>query len=64
VDAMEKINKLLIKKYNSVLSDLLIGHPISKQKVSELMCLLHTLHFVGFDYNNSKETLEILSYYE
>lgn len=61
---MEEIFKLLTDKYNSVLSDLLIGYPIDKQKVSELMHLIHIMHFVGFDKDNSKKRLEILSYYE
>lgn len=60
---MKNINKLLVDKYNSVLSDLLIGYPIDKQKVSELMCLIHILHFIGFDKENSKERLELLAYY-
>lgn len=60
---MKNINKLLVDKYNSVLSDLLIGHPIDKQKVSELICLIHVLHFIGFDKENSKERLELLAYY-
>lgn len=63
VDVMEKIIKLLIDKYNSILSDLLIGYPINKQKVSELMCLIHMMHFLGFDEENSKLRLELLSYY-
>lgn len=60
---MKEITKLLVDKYNSVLSDLLIGHPINKQKVSELMCLIHFIHFLGFDVENSKERLELLAYY-
>ena len=60
---MKNINKLLVDKYNSVLSGLLIGHPINKQKVSELICLIHVLHFIGFDKENSKERLELLAYY-
>lgn len=60
---MKNINKLLVDKYNSILSDLLIGYPIDKQKVSELMCLIHILHFIGFDKENSKERLELLAYY-
>lgn len=60
---MERITKLLVDKYNSILSDLLIGYPLDNQKVSELMCLIHVLHFVGFDKDNSKERLEILAYY-
>lgn len=60
---MEKIAKLLVDKYNSVLSDLLIGYPLNKQKVSELMCLIHMLHFLGFDEENSNLRLELLSYY-
>ena len=60
---MEEINKLLIDKYNSVLSDLSIGYPIDKQKVSEIMCLIHSMHFLGFDEENSKLRLELLAYY-
>lgn len=60
---MEKIAKLLVDKYNSVLSDLLIGYPLNKQKVSELICLIHMLHFLGFDEENSNLRLELLSYY-
>ncbi len=60
---MERITKLLVDKYNSVLSDLLIGHPIDKQKISELMCLIHIMHFLGFDEENDKLRLELLSYY-
>lgn len=60
---MEKITKLLVDKYNSVLSDLLIGHSIDKQKVSELMCLIHIMHFLGFDEENSNLRLELLAYY-
>lgn len=60
---MERITKLLVDKYNSVLSDLLIGHPIDKQKVSEIMCLIHVIHFLGFDEENSKLRLEVLAYY-
>lgn len=63
VDVMEKIIKLLIDKYNSILSDLLIGYPINKQKVSELICLIHMMHFLRFDEENSKLRLELLSYY-
>lgn len=62
-DVMERITKLLVDKYNSVLSDLLIGYPIDKQKVSELMCLIHFMHFLGFDKENDKERLELLAYY-
>lgn len=60
---MEEIAKLLVDKYNSVLSDLLIGYPLDKQKVSELICLIHMLHFLGFDEENSNLRLELLSYY-
>lgn len=60
---MERITKLLVDKYNSVLSDLLIGHPIDKQKVSELICLIHIIHFLVFDEEDSKLRLELLSYY-
>ena len=60
---MEEITKLLVSKYNSILSDLLIGHSINRQKVSELMCLIHMMHFLGFDEENSKERLELLAYY-
>lgn len=60
---MDRITKLLVDKYNSILSDLLIGYPIDKQKVSEIMCLIHILHFLGYDEDNSKEQLEILAYY-
>ena len=60
---MERIIKRLVDKYNSVLSDLLIGYPVDKQKVSELMCLIHTMHFLGFDEENDKLRLELLSYY-
>ena len=60
---MEKITKLIVDKYNSVLSDLLIGYPIDKQKVSELMCLIHIMHFLGFDEENSNLRLELLAYY-
>lgn len=63
VDVMEKIIKFLMDKYNSILSDLLIGYPINKQKVSELMCLIHMMHFLEFDEENSKLRLELLSYY-
>lgn len=60
---MKEITKLLVDKYNSVLSDLLIGYPINEQKVSELICLIHFIHFLGFDVENSKERLELLAYY-
>lgn len=60
---MERITKLLVDKYNSALSDLLIGYPVDKQKVSELMCLIHMMHFLGFDEENDKLRLELLSYY-
>ena len=60
---MERITKLLVDKYNSALSDLLIGYPVDKQKVSELMCLIHMMHFLGFDEENNKLRLELLSYY-
>lgn len=60
---MEKITNLLVDKYNSVLSDLLIGHPLNKQKVSELICIIHIMHFLGFDEENSDLRLELLSYY-
>ena len=60
---MERITKLLVDKYNSVLSDLLIGYPVDKQKVSELMCLIHMMHFLGFDEENDNLRLELLSYF-
>lgn len=60
---MEKIVKLLIDKYNSLLNDMLIGYPINKKEMQEIMCLIHTLHFLGFDKMNSKECLKILAYY-
>lgn len=60
---MEKIFKTLLDKYNNLLLNLIIGYPLDKESVSELMCLIHILHFVGFDKDNSKECLEILAYY-
>ena len=60
---MEKIIKLLINKYESLLNDLLIGYPINKKEMQEILCLMHILHFLGFEEDDSKERLEILSYY-
>lgn len=60
---MERMINILIKKYNATLSDLLIGHPLNRQKVSELICLIHALHFLEFDEENNKLCLELLSYY-
>jgi hypothetical protein len=63
VAAMEGLTKQLIDKYNSLLADLNIGHPLNKERVKELICMIHIMHFVGFDVENSKERLEILAYY-
>ena len=60
---METINNLLLEKYNSLMSQLLIGYPLNKKLLTEIKCLIHVLHFIGFD-NESKERLEILAYYE
>ena len=62
-DVMERIAKLLVDKYEFLLKDMLIGYPLNKNEMQEIMCLLHILHFLGFDEENSKERLEILAYY-
>ena len=59
--AVEKVSKILIKKYYGILEDLSIGYPIDKRKVKELMYLLHVLHYTS--YADSKEALKILAYY-
>lgn len=63
VGVMERISKLLVNKYESILSDLLIGYPIDEQKVHEIIELIHVMHFLEFDKENSKLCLELLAYY-
>lgn len=63
VGVMERISKLLVNKYESILSDLLIGYPIDEQKVHEIIELIHVMHFLGFDKENGKLCLELLAYY-
>lgn len=55
---------LLLNKYNDVLMNLQNGHDMSHCDISELMWLLHILHFVSSDHASSKEALSILAYYE
>ena len=63
VVAMEEINKILVNKYNLLLNDLMIGHSINSEQTSELICLIHMLHFLSFDKENSKLQLSLLAYY-
>ena len=60
---MERIHNLLVEKYNKLLADLMIGYPINKKEIQELMCLIHVSHFLAYDRENSSECLEILAYY-
>ena len=60
---MEKIHKLLVAKYNELLADLMVGYPINKKSIQELMCLIHVSHFLAYDRENDRECLEILAYY-
>ena len=62
-DAMERIHNLLVEKYNTLLADLMIGYPIDKTAMREIMCLIHISHFLAYDEENSSECLEILAYY-
>lgn len=52
----------LIRLYNEMLSDLLIGYPINDCKLSEIMLIIHQMHFVNFSLD-SKTTLKILERY-
>ena len=58
---VERVSKILIKKYCDILEDFSIGYPIDKQKVKELIHLLHVLHYAS--YADSEEALKILAYY-
>lgn len=53
---------LLIQKYNSVLEDLLIGYPIDGTKLSEMLLIIHQLHFTSFS-ADSEAVFKILERY-
>ena len=56
------MEELLKQKYNELLGDMLIGHPINQCLLNEIITLIHQLHFVSFS-TDSKAVLKILERY-
>lgn len=60
---MGSVFTLLLKKYNSLLEDLTMGYVISKDELSELLRLLHILHYASNVEDFDKNLNTILDYY-
>lgn len=60
---MENLFEALYEKFNALIDDLSIGHSIDEDKLAEMLCIMHIMHFASYPHSESKELLKVLNYY-